>query len=512
MNTTDKPSIEALIAEIIYRLGHVLYEIYKDKEFSQYRTGEIFKEYLDKEDVLYAELADELFEAYKKSDDNWSESERNKIDFDSIITKAMKELSRKENFPDETINKYLLVIDKKGGEEALKVMLGEAERMRKPVEGEYFDKEKIKNRGSLSPSLSIYGRNPYYKFFSEMRLPGLIEKRTAFVSVAESIWPYLAIKENELKHNVEYNIEYDDEYDGNKEIRRFVVGFFKDPKEGERYFVDQLSKEREDAKKKGYMDQPSHAVLLKVGPLTLMEERKRHILLRLGQTGREGFLYHKVYEGMLRTVIEEGVNRDDVKDKLKNSEIEAMYKGTLDKDASILLNEDKIKPWARCGMGVWVITNDNKIALSKRAGGEILREVPDTISYSASGSYTLPRDNWRQSPAATMLQEMQEELGVNTSGVTNEALKIEAKDLVLFDIGIDAERHYVQFSYFIKVDADMETLTKLRSSAVDVVEFTMIFIDFSKESIRELMNRSRMEPGAAYSLQKLFLNKEYFEL
>lgn len=167
--------------------------------------------------------------------------------------------------------------------------------------------------------------------------------------------------------------------------------------------------------------------------------------------------------------------------------------------------------WGMCGCGAWVVTSDNKLAYSKRS--QAVRERPGSYGYSSAGGCDrfVCDDNFNSllnndgkyidnNPFITIQSETSEELGVTPNDY--------AEPLKLISFGIDKTRALIQFSFFIKLNIDSETLKVRAQAASSAWEQKTFLTSFNFSSIEKLLTDQNysMEPGAKVSLYHCMMN------
>jgi SAM-dependent methyltransferase len=142
------------------------------------------------------------------------------------------------------------------------------------------------------------------------------------------------------------------------------------------------------------------------------------------------------------------------------------------------------------GVGVFIITRDDKIVISKHSKN--VQVYSDVWSYSASGTMS-----WDSSvnPFQEIIRECHEEI----------AHKLMTENLVLFGFGIDAEKLYFQFSFFEKTGClSSEILDRVYTAPDYAAEMVKVeAISFDVDTIVNHIRISNWEPAAAASLLSL---------
>ena len=142
------------------------------------------------------------------------------------------------------------------------------------------------------------------------------------------------------------------------------------------------------------------------------------------------------------------------------------------------------------GVGVFLITRDNRIVLSRHSDN--VHVMGGVLSYSASGTM-----DWNPTlhPVTEVIRECREETGVILS--TNQVR--------LFSIGIDARRQYFQFSFAADVPHAADEIIRAAVHAPDYsFEFDrLLSVPFDISSIVRLMRNEVWEPAAQASLLTL---------
>ncbi|NIM11989.1 MAG: methyltransferase domain-containing protein [Candidatus Aminicenantes bacterium] len=152
------------------------------------------------------------------------------------------------------------------------------------------------------------------------------------------------------------------------------------------------------------------------------------------------------------------------------------------------------------GCGIFLITKDNYILLSKR---RIVAEYPDVLSYSASGSiswyYPGTDENSEidylieANPFTTICRETFEELGVS----------IDEEEIKLFAVGIDLVAFFIQFSFYTKIHQTAREVISCWEESVSKHEQVVLPIPFEKQEISRLITNYSFEPSAEATLIQL---------
>lgn len=155
-------------------------------------------------------------------------------------------------------------------------------------------------------------------------------------------------------------------------------------------------------------------------------------------------------------------------------------------------------PWSRCGCGVWMITADHYLAISRRSMINVIEEK-GKLSYSSSGACDrylnlngIPQDG---TPGQAMRLEIQEELGLP---------KPRLDELILISLGIDIGRFLIQFSYVWNCPYTADDIRyHRRNHSTTADEQEVFFVPFQEEACKSLLLHCEFEPGAAVSLHRL---------
>ena len=196
--------------------------------------------------------------------------------------------------------------------------------------------------------------------------------------------------------------------------------------------------------------------------------------------GQSGYLEHHLYQK-----------------ELAQNQAEQQALGNIFRHAKGNISSLRYCPWAACGGGVWVITQDNFLVLSLRTN---VAEEAGKLGYSASGSYGryTEQDTCRQNntPGLAMCKELAEELGME--GVS-------PQDLTLISFGIDLNRCLIQFSYLLTSPLMAEDIFFCRQDFATTADEQMtLFVPLdSPDLCWSLLAQCEFEPGAAYSLVRL---------
>ena len=141
-----------------------------------------------------------------------------------------------------------------------------------------------------------------------------------------------------------------------------------------------------------------------------------------------------------------------------------------------------------CGVGIFVITADNKILLSKSSKNVVVN--PERFIYTASGSmdwhgqYTNPFDD--------IIRECEEEI----------AYRPNIEHLILYSFGIDYESGYYQFSFYERSD---RTAEEIRSGAAMGRDFNIELqrieaVDFNYKSVWNFIESHEWDETAKANL------------
>jgi hypothetical protein len=163
------------------------------------------------------------------------------------------------------------------------------------------------------------------------------------------------------------------------------------------------------------------------------------------------------------------------------------------------LNEIRHSPLTNIsGVGIFIITSDNKIIVSKHSRN--VRVWGGIWSYSASGTMS-----WKENvhPFFEMDRECQEEIGH----------KINLEHIKLFGFGADAKKLYFQFSFFERTPLSSDEILSKAPMAEDFhAEMEkLIPIPFELETIVNLVKNENWEPAAAAGLLTLCAKEFGFE-
>lgn len=161
---------------------------------------------------------------------------------------------------------------------------------------------------------------------------------------------------------------------------------------------------------------------------------------------------------------------------------------------SALTNFNSLPLTNICGVGVFLITSDEKIIISRHAGNVLV--YPNVWTYSSSGSM-----DWGDipHPFSEIRRECMEEIGYD----------INPDNLCLFGLGIDAKKLYFQFSLFEHSRLTADDIIGKASLAKDYkneIE-TLTALPFTAERIVEILKNEPWEPAAAASLLTLCAKK-----
>lgn len=143
-----------------------------------------------------------------------------------------------------------------------------------------------------------------------------------------------------------------------------------------------------------------------------------------------------------------------------------------------------------CGVGIFLITRDKKIIVSRHSAN--VRVWPNVWGYSASGTM-----DWNEHPHpfAEVARECFEEIGY----------RVDPDNILLFGLGIDAKKLFFQFSFFERTARTSEEVISQAPHARDYgAEMEGIAaVPFELDSVLEWVNSRSWEPIAAAALLTL---------
>lgn len=131
-----------------------------------------------------------------------------------------------------------------------------------------------------------------------------------------------------------------------------------------------------------------------------------------------------------------------------------------------------------CGVGIFIITSDNKIIISESSPYVLVN--PEQYIYSASGSM-----NWNginTNPFFDIIRECEEEIGYSPS----------IENLRLYSIGMDYETGYYQFSFYERSTKTSSEIIRNAHMARDFnIEIQRIIaIDFTCENVMHMLDQN----------------------
>lgn len=156
-----------------------------------------------------------------------------------------------------------------------------------------------------------------------------------------------------------------------------------------------------------------------------------------------------------------------------------------------------------CGVGVFLITSDNRIIVSRHT--EDVDVLPNVFSYSASGTMDWNRTpdpfrgdvasnpEWLRflNPFSQVARECREEV----------AHDIDPENTHLFGFGIDAKKLYFQFSFFEETDCSADEIIANAPSGRDYhKELRVQAVEFELGRIIDLIKSRVWEPAAEAAL------------
>lgn len=247
------------------------------------------------------------------------------------------------------------------------------------------------------------------------------------------------------------------------------------------FFRTEYKKQYARAEALGYVEHPPKLWLYEA-----KEERGGSTVRLTLRLGRVGYLEHRCYREAMRF---------NSREQAGFCEIIRQPKG----NNSLLRNAT----WAMCGGGVWIVTSDGYLAVSRRTYN--VAEEAGKFGYSSSGSFDRYSDDGKnQTPGLAMCQELREELGLRN---------IRPEALTLINLGIDLDRYLIQFSYYLQIPETAEELMERKADYATTADEQMtFFVPLQKPDIcYSLLEHCDFEPGAAYSLMRL-LQKRFGSL
>lgn len=148
-----------------------------------------------------------------------------------------------------------------------------------------------------------------------------------------------------------------------------------------------------------------------------------------------------------------------------------------------------------CGVGIFIITRDNKIIISRHSKN--VDVYPETLSYSSSGTM-----NWNEdglNPFNDIARECYEEIHH----------KIDIDNTFLFAFGIDLKKFYFQFSFYeFTPKLSNEILLEAphgRDFNAEMDE--LIPVPFEIDAIDVILTKNTWEPAAASTIILLLMKK-----
>jgi len=155
-----------------------------------------------------------------------------------------------------------------------------------------------------------------------------------------------------------------------------------------------------------------------------------------------------------------------------------------------------------CGIGIFIITADNKILVSKSSKNVIVN--PECFIYTASG--TMDWHNGHTNPFNDIIRECEEEIGYTP----------DVENLKLYSFGIDYDTGYYQFSFYERSDKTADEIIRnsimARDFYIEIKEIIAIPFDYKK--ILDKMSEGKWDETAKANLITLivkFYNRQTVE-
>ena len=147
-----------------------------------------------------------------------------------------------------------------------------------------------------------------------------------------------------------------------------------------------------------------------------------------------------------------------------------------------------------CGVGIFIITYDNKILISKASKNVAVN--PNKYIYSASGTMEW-RDDCETNPFQDIIRETEEEIGYRPN----------IEELKLYSVGIDYETAYYQFSFYEMSDF---TASQILGKALMARDFNieienLIPLDFRIDTVIDFINNNDWDETAKANLLTLLV-------
>lgn len=146
-----------------------------------------------------------------------------------------------------------------------------------------------------------------------------------------------------------------------------------------------------------------------------------------------------------------------------------------------------------CGVGIFIITSDNKVLISKASKNVTVN--PEKNIYSASGSMDWKGKN--TNPFYDIIRETQEEIGYRPN----------IENLTLYSVGIDYDTAYYQFSFYELSDFTASEIIDNASMARDFhIEIDNIeVIDFQISTVVDFIKQNNWDETAKANLLTLLV-------
>jgi SAM-dependent methyltransferase len=160
-----------------------------------------------------------------------------------------------------------------------------------------------------------------------------------------------------------------------------------------------------------------------------------------------------------------------------------------------------------CGVGLFLITSDNKIIVSQHSAHVAV--FPNVHSYSASGTIDWNKfpDPFRGNPADSpaWLEFLHPFTQVARECYEELAYDVDPENIRLFGLGIDSKKLYFQFSFFEETPRSSSEIQNRARHARDFQKemYDLKAVDFDLQTVVDLVVNNEWEPAAAASILSL---------
>ena len=254
----------------------------------------------------------------------------------------------------------------------------------------------------------------------------------------------------------------------------------------EKEFQERVKEKRKQGFLKNYDRHPAKLKITRFRKSKFYRDKMQYRLAI--EFGCSDYLEHLVYQDVLME--NEQVQKDFI-DDIRNFPESAQF-------------NERDTVWTRMGSGIWIVTKDNYLMVSLNQQ-IVLREVTSSVSYSSYGG--LDRKLWNHydkkyedgTPERGVREEVMMEMDINE----DTSSYLEKPELISFGINL-INGIWMQLSFFARCNLNMEEIKKGRMKYIDMHENCIFFIPFTEDAVKALLRNAKIEPGAEYSLYKIY--------